>query len=116
MSDFPSTEKALKQRISSYRRSLTKEKQTHNFINDGYGKRYLLFCLYLLLGDHSKAQEYFYWYEKEFTDDADDPIQLFCWAIILFRMAEQDNGGYKLAESMLSNLYIIPYTPAGIDI
>ena len=71
MSDFPSTEKALKQRISSYRRSLTKEKQTHNFINDGYGKRYLLFCLYLLLGDHSKAQEYFYWYEKEFTDDAD---------------------------------------------
>ena len=48
--------------------------------------------------------------------DAGDPIQLFCWAIILFRMAEQDNGGYKLAESMLSNLYIIPYTTAGIDI
>jgi len=109
MTDFPTTEKALKQRISSYRRALDKEKQTHNFINDGYGKRHLLFCLYLLLSDHSKVQEYFDWYEKEFTDDAGDPIQLFCWAIMLFRLGEEDKARYKLAESMLSNLYVIPF-------
>ena len=69
MTDFPATDKGLKQRISSYRRSLTKEKQTHNHIDDSYGKRYLLFCLYLLLGDHSKVQDYFDWYEREFFDD-----------------------------------------------
>ena len=78
MTDFPSTDKGLKQRIFSYRRSLTKEKQTRNYIDDGYGKRYLLFCLYLLLGDHKKAQDYFDWYEKEFSDDVGEPIQLFC--------------------------------------
>ncbi len=109
MPDFPSTEKKLKQRISSYRRVLNKEKQTHNYISDGYGKRYLLFCLYLLLGDHLKSQEYLDWYEKEFADDAGEPVQLFCWAIILFRMGEENKARYKLAESMLSNLYVIPF-------
>ncbi len=109
MTDFPVTDKGLKQRISSYRRSLTKEKQTHNYISDGYGKRYLLFCLYFLLGDHKKAQDYFDWYEKEFSDDVGDPIQLFCWAISLLRMGEEDKARYKLAESMLSNLYVIPF-------
>ena len=109
MTDFPTTDKGLKQRISSYRRSLTKEKQTHNFIDDGYGKRYLLFCLYFLLGDHKKAQDYFDWYEKEFSDDVGEPTQLLCWAISLFRMGEEDKARYKLAESMLSNLYIIPF-------
>ena len=108
MTDFPTTDKGLKQRISSYRRSMAKEKQAHNFINDGYGKRYLLFCLYFLLGDHKKAQEYFDWYEKEFSDDAGDPIQLLCWAIMLFRMGEEDKARHKLAEAMLFNLYTIP--------
>ncbi len=109
MSDFPNTDKGLKQRISSYRRFLTKEKQSHDYIDDSYGKRYLIFCLYFLLGDHEKAQDYFDWYEKEFSDDVGEPIQLFCWAISLFRMGEEDKARYKLAESMLSNLYVIPF-------
>ena len=92
MTDFPTNNKGLKQRISSYRRSLTKEKQAHNFINDSYGKRYLLFCRYFLFSDHKKSQEYFDWHEKEFSVDADDPIQLLCWAIMLFRMGD---GGVK---------------------
>ena len=109
MTDFPTTEKALKQRISSYRRSLKKEKQIHDYIDDGYGKRYLLFYLYLLLGDYAKAQDYFDWYEKECADDVGEPIQLLCWSISLFRMGEQDKAKYRLAEAMLSNLYIIPF-------
>lgn len=109
MNDFPKTDKGLKQRISSYRRSLAREKQAHDFISDGYGKRYLLFVLYFLLGDRKKTQEYFGWYEKEFPDDSGDPIQLLCWAILLFRMGEEDKAIYKLAEAMLSNLYILPF-------
>ena len=56
-----------------------------------------------------KSQDYFEWYEKEFPDDAGDPIQLFCWSISLFKMGKEDKARYKLAESMLSNLYIIPF-------
>ena len=33
MTDFPATDKGLKQRISSYRCSLTKEKQNHNYLD-----------------------------------------------------------------------------------
>ena len=108
MIDFPDNEKKLKQRISSYKSSLNKEKRAHGFINDGGGKRYLLFCLYFLLGDLKKSEEYFEWYETEFSDDTGEPIQFLCWALTLFHMGKKEQAKLKLAKLMLSNLYMIP--------
>lgn len=61
---FPETEKKLKARISSYRTALNKEKKTHHFINDGSGKRYVLFSLYFLLNDLNKSESFFNWYQE----------------------------------------------------
>ena len=63
MLSFPDTEKKLKSRISSYRSALRKESATYGFINDGSGKRYLLFYLYFVLNDFEESQEYFEWYK-----------------------------------------------------
>ena len=90
--DFPDTEKKLKQRISSYKSSLNKEKRKHGFINDGAGKRYLLFYLYFLLGDLKKSEEYFRWYDSEFSSDAGEPIQMLCWAITLHHMGKEEKA------------------------
>lgn len=108
MFTFPDTEKKLKTRISSYRSALRKEKKEYDFISDGSGKRYLLFSLYLLLDDEKKSKEYFDWYSKEIPDDAGEPFQKLCWAISLFRMQSFEEAKIKLAEAMLSNLYLIP--------
>jgi len=106
--DFPDTEQKVRQRISRYRSSLNKEKRDHGLIGDGAGKRYLLFSLYFLLGDLKKAEEYFHWYESEFPDDVGEPFQLLCWALLLFRMGKETKAKQKLAQAMLSNLYLIP--------
>ncbi len=106
--DFPDTEQKVRQRISRYRSSLNKEKRDHGFISDGAGKRYLLFSLYFLLGDPRKAEEYFHWYESEFPDDVGEPFQLLCWSLDLLRMGEEAQAKHKLAQAMLSNLYMIP--------
>ncbi len=106
--DFPDTEQKVRQRISRYRSSMNKEKRDHGFISDGAGKRYLLFSLHFLLGDLKKADEYFHWYESEFPDDVGEPFQLLCWALDLFRMGKETKANQKLAQVMLSNLYLIP--------
>ena len=108
MYDFPKNEKALEKCISSYRNALLKEKKQFGYINDGAGKRYLLFSLYLVLTNLEQAQHYLSWYENEFSDDVGEPIQLLCWALILKRLGKNAEARKKLAESMLSNLYIIP--------
>jgi hypothetical protein len=105
---FPDTERKLKTRISSYRSSLRKEKKERDYISDGSGKRYILFSLYLILNDLEKSNEYFEWYCKEFHDDSGEPFQKLCWAIGLFRMNRLDEARQVLAETMLSNLYLIP--------
>ena len=109
MFTFPDTEKKLKNRITKYKRELHKEKDSQGFINDGFGKRYLIFCFYFVLGDFDNADEYFEWYKQEFPDDIGDPIQQLCWALSLYRMGKDKEARYKLAELMLSNLYIIPH-------
>lgn len=109
MFTFPDTEKKIKNRITKYKRELQKEKDWQGFIHDGFGKRYLLFCFYFVLGDYDNAEEYFEWYKQEFPDDIGDPIQQLCWALILHRMGKDKEAKYRLAELMLSNLYIIPY-------
>lgn len=105
---FPDSEKSLKQRISSYKSFLNKEKREHGFINDGAGKRYTMFPLHLLLGDSKKSELYIKWYESEFPDDSREPIQLLCWSIILKRSDKDKEAKYKTVELMLSNLYLIP--------
>ena len=108
MYDFPKNEKALEKRISSYRNALLKEKKQFGYVNDGGGKRYLLFSLYLVLNNLEQAQYYLWWYENEFSDDVGEPIQLMCWAVVLKRLGKNAEARKKLAETMLSNLYIIP--------
>ena len=108
MYDFPQNEKALEKRISSYRNALLKEQKQFGYVNDGAGKRYLLFSLYLVLNNLEQVQYYLSWYENEFSDDVGEPIQMLCWALILKRLGKNAEARKKLAESMLSNLYIIP--------
>ena len=108
MYDFPQNEKALEKRISSYRNALLKEQKQFGYVNDGAGKRYLLFSLYLVLNNLEQVQYYLSWYENEFSDDVGEPIQMLCWALILKRLGKNAEARRKLAETMLSNLYIIP--------
>ena len=108
MYDFPETEKKLKSRISSYRSALLKEKKKFGYVNDGAGKRYLLFSLCFVLNDPEEMKDYIKWYEEEFSDDVGEPIQKLCWALSLLRMANEPEAMKMLAETMLSNLYIIP--------
>ncbi len=108
MINFPETDKKLKSRISSYKSALNKEKKEYGSINDGAGKRFLLFMLYFVLNDLKKSEKYFEWYEAEFDDELGEPVQTLCWAISLYRMGKLDKARYALADSMLANLYIIP--------
>ncbi len=108
MYNFPKTEKALKKRISSYKASFLKEKKEHGHVNDGAGKRYLLFSMYLVLNNTEESQDYIEWYEKEFPDDVGEPIQKLCWALILRRIGKEAEAKRMLAETMLANLYVIP--------
>lgn len=108
MTNNLNTEKKIKTKISSHKSSLNREKKTYGSINDGAGKRYVLFSLYFLLNDFKKSEEYFKWYEKEFEDDTGEPVQKLCWAVSLYRMGKIDQAEYRLADLMLSNLYVIP--------
>jgi hypothetical protein len=107
MYKFPETEKKLRSQISSYKSALLKEKKKFGFVDDGQGKRYLLFALYFVLNDAEEAKEYYKWYEEEFSDDAGEPIQKLCWALSLRKFGNQTEARRMLAETMLSNLYLI---------
>lgn len=85
-----------------------KEKKKFGYVDDGAGKRYLLFSLYFVLNEIEETKDYITWYEKEFSDDVGEPIQKLCWALSLRRMNDETGARRMLAETMLSNLYIIP--------
>ncbi|MBL4826212.1 MAG: hypothetical protein JKY66_00600 [Spongiibacteraceae bacterium] len=106
---IPDTVAEIKQRISRYKSAMKKEQKEHGYINDGMGKRYILFYLYLALNNTEKSLEYCQWFEQEFFDDIGEPAQLLCWTIILYRAQQNEKAKHKLAELMLSNLYIIPH-------
>jgi hypothetical protein len=108
MYNFPETTKKLKSRISAYKYSLLKEKKKFGYVDDGGGKRYLLFSLYFVLNEIEETKDYIGWYEKEFSDDIGEPIQKLCWTLSLRRMNDEAGAKRMLAETMLSNLYIIP--------
>ena len=109
MDNFPDTEKKVKSTISRYNSALQKEYEKFGYYRDGTGKRYLLFWLYFALNDLEKAEKYIEWYEKEFSDDIGEPIQKLCWSLLLYRMGKEKEATYRLADTMLFNLYLVPY-------
>jgi hypothetical protein len=108
MLQFPKIPSKIRERIRRYEQSLHKEQETHGFIDDGYGKRYLLGPLYLLNGDLAGAIESFEWFEETFPHDMGEPMQYLCWTLALYRSGRLDAASRKLRQTMLSNLYLIP--------
>jgi len=109
MLNLPKDPKAIRSRIRSYERSLRAEQQEYGYISDGYGKRYLLGALYLLMDDLDGALAHFAWFQKTFEDDSGDPMHLLCWALALYRAGDLKGAERQLRRLMLANLYIVPY-------
>jgi hypothetical protein len=109
MYQFPQEPKKIRARIKRYERELRQELETYGFIRDGYGKRYLLGPLYLLMDDLEGALESFEWFEQNFPDDAGEPVHYLCWTLALYRSGDRKRAVDKLRQTVLSNLYLIPY-------
>ncbi len=105
--NLPKTHRGISNKITRIRSQLSAFKREHGFIDDGGGTRYYLFYLYFLLEDNKRSAEYFRWFNKQFPDDSVEPLALLCWSMTLNRMGK--DGSKKLAETMLSNIYIIPH-------
>ena len=109
MSQFPKEPKKIRARITRYERELRKECDKFGYISDGYGKRYLLGPLYLLMGDIAGAVKSFEWFDETFPDDVGEPVHFLCWTLALYRSGEIAAASHKLLQTMLSNLYLIPH-------
>lgn len=109
MDQFPDDPKKIKARIKSYERSLRKELAISSFIGDGYGKRYLLGPLYMLLGDVEGAIKSYEWFENNYPDDIGEPLQYITWTLALYRNGDMQAASDKLIQTMLMNLYMVPY-------
>ncbi len=114
MSQFPTDPVKIKARIKSYENALKKEFKEHGFYDDGYGKRYLLGPLYVLLGDYEGAIKHYEWFEMTFTDDGGGPYQYLCWVLALYRVGNLGKAKKKICDTMFMNLYLIPFV-LGID-
>ena len=108
MYQYPKEPKKIRERINRYERELRKEYEKVGFIHDGYGKRYLLGPLYLVLGDLTGAMRSFEWFEQTFPDDIGEPFHYLCWTLALYRSGDMAGASLKLRQTMLSNLYLIP--------
>jgi tetratricopeptide (TPR) repeat protein len=109
MSDlFPTDPKRIRERIRRYERALKKELGAENG-GDGYGKRFLLGPLYMLVGDVDGALASFDWYEEAYQDDGGEPYQYLTWALALFRGGRRQEAFNKLYQTMLGNLYLVPF-------
>ena len=109
MSVFPKEPKKIRARITRYERELRKERDKFGYISDGYGKRYLLGPLYLLMGDVAGAVKSFEWFEQTFPDDIGEPVHYLCWTLALYRSGDTTQAAQRLRQTMLSNLYLIPH-------
>jgi hypothetical protein len=109
VNQFPKEPKKIRGRIRRYERELRKEREKFGFIDDSSGKRYLLGPLYMILGDTVGALQSFEWFEKTFPDDIGEPFQYLCWTLALYRSGDLEAAAQKLRQTMLSNLYLIPY-------
>ena len=109
MSEIPDTDKKIRAKISSYKSAFNRELRDFGCISDGYGKRYLMFPLLLVLNDLKKAEEYIGWHDSQFSDDMGEPIQMLCRSILTYRMGNVELAYGELAETMLSNVYLLPW-------
>jgi tetratricopeptide (TPR) repeat protein len=116
---FPTDPKRVRERIRRYERALKKELEA-GYGGDGYGKRFLLGPLYMLMGDVEGALASFEWYEKAYPDDGGEPYQYLTWALALFRGGRKQEAFNKLYHTMLENLYLVPFllgqNPQPLDI
>lgn len=91
------------------RRALLREKEQYGYYDDGGGKRYRIGVYYVLAGSPSLAQEYYAWYAKTFADDCGEPICFLYWALAEHRCANEAAANRALMNTMLSNLYLLPF-------
>ncbi len=101
---WPTTPKAIRSKIASYRRILRREYERFGMWGDGYGKRLWLFPLYFLLRDDDEAGPFIDWYVATFPDDRYDVSQCVCWALILRRLGREDEAVYRLVQGIRENL------------
>ncbi len=101
MSFFPSDRKKLKTRIRTYERALKSPN-----CDDGYGKRFLVGTMYLLLGDSDGAIHYYNWYTKQFPGDGIEPLNHLSWVLALYRTGNIKTAEIRLKEAVLENLHI----------
>ena len=116
---FPTDPKRIRERIRRYERALKKELES-GYGGDGYGKRFFLGPLYMLMGDVDGALTSFDWYEEAYPDDGGEPYQYLTWALALFRGGRRQEAVNKVYQTMLENLYLVPFllgrNPQRLDI
>ena len=116
---FPTDPKRIRERIRRYERALKRELEA-GYGGDGYGKRFLLGPLYMLLGDVDGALASFDWYVDAYPDDGGEPYQYLTWALALFRGGRREEAFNKLYQTMLENLYLVPFllgrNPQSLDV
>lgn len=115
MSELPKDPKKIRATIRRYELALDKELKTTGFYRDGYGKRYLLGPLYLLMDDLEGALKHFAWFENTFNDDTGDMEQFLCWTLALYRSGDIEGARKKLWQTMYLNIYYVPYL-WGVDV
>jgi hypothetical protein len=102
---FPTDPNRIRERICRYERALKRELE----VGYGYGKRYLLGPLYMLMGDVEGALASFDWYEDSYPGDGGNPYQYLTWALALFCGDRRQEAFNKLYQTMLENLYLVPF-------
>ena len=116
---FPADPRRIRDRIRRYERALQRELDTGDG-RDGYGKRYLLGPLHMLLGDVDGALASFAWYGDAYPDDGGEPYQYLMWALALFRGGRRAEAIHKLYQTMLQNVHLVPvvlgHHPRRLDI
>ena len=67
-----------------------------------------------------RALASFDWYEEAYPDDGGEPYQNLTWALALFRGDRKQEALNKLYQTMLENLYLVPFllgrNPQPLDI
>jgi hypothetical protein len=116
---FPTDPRRIRDQIRRSERALQRELAT-GYGGDGYGKRYVLGPLYMLLGDVDGALASFDWYVDAYPDDGGEPYQYLTWALALFRGGRRSEAVHKLYQTMLQNVYLVPFVlghhPRRLDI
>lgn len=113
--ELPKEPKKIRERIKRYERIFRQEMGNYGSYSDGFGKRYFLGPLYLLMNDLEGAIKSFDWFQNAFTDDIDEPGHGLCWTLALYRNGEFEAASKKLKQTMLMNLFVIPHL-LGLDI